>query len=55
MGLLDFLNNITSRDDVDDDGLTEDERSKLDDGYEPYNFEEDEMEDDDYYYEDEKE
>ena len=48
MGLFDFL---FKRDD-NDDGLTEDEKSHLDEGYEPYNFEEDETEDDDYYNED---
>ena len=43
MGLFDFLFNS----DTSDDGLTEDERSHLDEGYEPNNFEEDETEDGD--------
>ena len=54
MGILDLLINITSNDnDEDKDGLTEEEKEHLKDGYEPYNFEEDETEDDDYYNEDE--
>ena len=48
MGLFDFLFNS----DTSDDGLTDEERSHLDEGYEANNFEEDETEDDDYYHED---
>ena len=55
MGILDLLFNINSSDNDKDDGLTDEEREHLKDGYEPYNFEEDETEDDDYYYDDEKE
>ena len=49
MGLLDLLFN-NEKDNLDD--LTEEERDHLKDGYEPYNFEEEDTEDDDYYHED---
>lgn len=54
MGLLDLLNDIISKDNNEDDGLTEEEREHLKEGYDSYNFEEDEEEDDDYYFEDDK-
>lgn len=49
MGLLDLLFN-NEKDNLDD--LTEEERDHLKDGYEQYNFEEEDTEDDDYYHED---
>ena len=53
MGLLGLLINLTenkNNDNVED--LTEEEKNHLKDGYEPYNFEEEDTEDDDYYHED---